>query len=252
MIEFLALSSVVTMFIVWSVVGVKLMLLARRSRGFPEFALGLAFTLLGGLGYPLVIATPYLNGAAGALAGLLSIVCLSSGQFLLCCFTARVFRPGVLWARGIVALVGVALVVQAVGLLHSGMRGMENEGGFAAASPWIALALAIAFVNYGWTAIESLRYYDKTRRQAALGLADPVTCNRFLLWGLVGSGSALAITLDGIFLAIGHPALIQFWTPLVDSLAGIANGVFLYLAFLAPRFYTQAIRRRFTAAHGEG
>ena len=39
------------------VIGLRLLLLARRTRELPEFVIGLALFLMGGLGYPL-LASP--------------------------------------------------------------------------------------------------------------------------------------------------------------------------------------------------
>ena len=41
------------------VIGVRVMWLARRTRGLPEFAMALGLLLMGGLGYPILILAQF-------------------------------------------------------------------------------------------------------------------------------------------------------------------------------------------------
>src|SRR5262245_223799 len=82
------------------VVGVRLLVRARRSRGVPELLAGLTYLCAPGLGYPLGIISDQIPVRAIALpmniAGeILLVAGLSSFLF----FTVLVFRPDVLWAK---------------------------------------------------------------------------------------------------------------------------------------------------------
>ena len=50
----------------------------------------------------------------------------------------------------------------------------------------LAPMVAVLGLYYVWTAFEGFRYYGMMKKRMALGLADAVVTNRFLLWALCG------------------------------------------------------------------
>ena len=84
-------------FIVASLVtGARLLLVARRTRQLPEFALGLGLFLMGGLGYPLTLLGElgtFLPDAARTASIASNQLSTVVGLTFFAFFTARVFRP---------------------------------------------------------------------------------------------------------------------------------------------------------------
>ena len=124
-----------------TVVGVRLLRLARRSRALPELLLGLALVLGGTFGGPLEAIGisarheigPVLAGRfllAGKIFGLATLACHAG-------FIWRVFRPSEAWAA--------ALVAGLLSLPLSALWGFSASGAFAGAEIpllwfWVDLA----------------------------------------------------------------------------------------------------------------
>ena len=118
----------------------------------------------------------------------------------------------------------------------------------AGAGPVIAMSLLSALA-FGWPAAESLAYHAKLRRRRALGLADPIVVNRFLLWGIACATSLFISLVNAAAALLG---LGIFYQPamVTSALLGVMNSVLLILSFLPPVPYLRFIRRRWQAAQG--
>jgi hypothetical protein len=229
------------------VVGLRLLLLARRTRELPEFAIGLALFLMGGIGYPLTaiarLATPLPDEARGGIFAL-SMLCSLVGMLGVCVFNQRVFRPGQAIARAVVA--GVAgleigfLIHQGVspGILAAALR---NEG------LGLRLFTGMHAVPIAWAAYESFRYARLLSRRARVGLAEPVIVDRMRLWA-ISMLAALAINLASTSASFRGVDLAA--TPsgalLIAPLGLIAAGC-TWLAFLPPEAYLRRVGARFSA-----
>ena len=92
------------------IVGGRLLLLARRTRQAPELMLGLDFLLIGGIGYPLAIASAPLAASGWLLPAVVALVGSTTsshvGMLFHGLFTRAVFRPQERWARWIVIASG--------------------------------------------------------------------------------------------------------------------------------------------------
>jgi hypothetical protein len=248
MIPGLALLATLVFIAVASTVGVKLLLVARRTHGIGELTLGLGLFLIVGVGYPLLLAAYALG--QGAMSGGVRLL-LTAGTLTMsvgwCCvwiFTWRVFRPNVRLAAiaafcGISAL-GVVLLLRLVGIW-----GIWQAPDFAeVVAPRIGTlgTPVIAMLSYVWTSSEAFRYWGMMRKRMALGLADAVVTNRFFLWGLVGVFSAVSLVPTVIAYVRGVSGL-DSWTQLCGALSGLACSVTLFLAFLPPRAYLNWCRQ---------
>jgi hypothetical protein len=245
--RWLGILSLGTMLAVGVGVGWRLLSLTRRTGGAPEACMGLGLLLVTVVGGPLsaVGRLPQLLGTtAGDFLFALGLAATLAGIACFYAFTWRVFRPGSRAARGVLWAACLALAVQWVGLLSASSRGASLDEIVPHTRPWalaIVLTLALGFL---WTAVESLTYHALLRRRLALGLADPVVTNRFLLWGLSGLATvALSATVAASLLA-GH-APLRDTPPLVCiALAGVVSAGTWYLAFLPPAPYLRFLRRR--------
>jgi hypothetical protein len=222
------------------VVGTRLLLLARRTRGLPEASLGAMLLSLIGLGYPLAILAQAesllgLSASKGIQIASNSMIDLGMGLPLL--FTGYVFRHDSRAARsiclGAVFLLSVHLGASTVIALH--LERMTDA--ISAVGRWAQIPLSIGIFGFAWTGIESLRYRMLLARRAALGLGDPVVANRMTLWGALGLVTAAGALANSLFLifeidVVGDPLALA-----LTSCVGIAQAALLYFAFLPPRSY---------------
>lgn len=225
-------------------VGIRLLLRARVTRGVPELLAGLTYLCAPGIGYPLQVVGAQLPMRAVAVPMNVAGECLI--VFGLSCFlffTVTVFRPSARWAKwsawlGTLALLYVGIVINYAAITYSNPA--ESQ---AHVRPAVATVLTVLALAWGWTALEGLRYYRMMKKRMALGLADPVVTNRFLLWGLNGLTSMGWLSVSVlVFLAGGNLAT----SPLVVSATsggGFANTIFLLLIFMPPAAYTRWIER---------
>lgn len=227
-----------------ALVSIRLLALARRTGQRPERLLGLGILGTAVLGYGLLIAAAVLRGGTGTEAtsglerGLQAAGSLlhDAGVSMVLLFVRTVFRPDARWARGLAA---AALL-----LLWGGHLGWELGNGYRSTLPgnafwWMRYAVIWSYPL--WTMAESYRYYGLLRRRSALGLADPLVTNRFLLWGSASLGTALATWTASLpYLLIDRPALAAAWGPAIQvatATLGIATVTLYGLTFFAPAWY---------------
>jgi len=224
-----------------AVVGVRLLMLARRTRQIPEAALGTAFLLLGAIGYPLttlarrgVFSSDTVNAA---LTGSGLLVQDIAGLAVVLA-TAQTFRGGSRRARVAVAVAAVWFAASWLGqLVTSGFGPLEANFAYAA-------GLAARTAAFGWASFEAFRAYGQGRKRLRLGLAEPLVVDRFLLFGL-GMGGVFAAFVVFIIgrLTTANPSA-AVWVLAATGVLGIAAAIPTWLAFVPPAAY----RRRFAPA----
>lgn len=233
----------VSFIIVSLVIGLRLLLLAQRTRELPEFAIGLALFLMGGLGYPLVSVARLANGLPeGARIGLFLVATLFNvaGTVGICVFNRRVFRPREPWARWLTVAFACAL---------AGTLALQGAApGFSAAALYsdgsgYHLFLTLQGVPIAWAAFESLRYHRLVARRAQLGLADPMVANRIYLWGIAMFAAFLINLFSSVLAFFGIDVAVSAAAALVIAPLGLVAAGCVWLAFLPPAAYT----RRFAA-----
>jgi len=234
-----------------AVVGVRLVLLARRTREQPEMLLGCAILGTAVLGYGVLIAAMILRGSPPQAVASGTVVVLSAvgrslhalGVTFFFLFVVRVFRMGHTWAW---ALTGVAMLLLWGGVAWGAVQGSFRTDNTMTPAWWCEYAVIWTYPL--WLATESFRYWNMMRRRAALGFADPMVTNRFLLWGLGSVFSALAIWTASVpFFLLDRPELLASAAPRIQVLtavAGVASVSCSYLAFLPPAWYARQITAR--------
>lgn len=225
-------------------VGIRLLLLARRTRTLPELAIGLDLLLAGAIGYGLLLAAESLQLFAQSHAGWASfagVSAISVGSGFLALFSCRVFRPDSAAARAALMLLVIWLGFGVYGswVLHVSRISYGIGGWLGSWAPNLGLLAA-----YGWASCEPLHYWMQLRRRARIGIdsGDPLVANRMLLWG-VGTGAIASVTL--LHLAaqlLGHYELPPSLVGVVSLLALVA-AVSEWLAFFPPRAYRQRFVR---------
>jgi len=230
----LTLAGLMVFFLVSSVVGVRLVLLWTRTRQLPELLIGIGVLGIGPCGFSLAVVSRALAESApdaSRLFWLVAFLAMNAGGAATYTFNWRVFQRDRAWARA--AAVGATLALLIVWTLEIGaatpFEGRPSAG-FEIAS-WLRIVCLL------WAGGESLLYHKRMRRRLPLGLADPVVCNRFLLWG-IGIGAAGVGSLIGTVATMltdsAHPPA---WINLSSSLHGLAAAIGMWLAFLPPGWY---------------
>jgi len=227
-----------------TVVGIKLLVMAAKKRVWPEFFLGMSLLVGGTLGASaeaagmsmLVAEGPEVGGPLimiGKVFGLVAIL----GQGL---FIWKVFRPDESWAPWLVAGLVMLPFLTLFGFLHHGTH-------YNAELP--PMLFAIEFVGRiggsCWLILEALRYYGLMKRRLALGLADAVVTNRFLLWSIAGISSLLMLctSVPPVFMDPSYATLMAVDLVLF-ALSGIATCILFTLTFFPPESYRTWILKR--------
>jgi hypothetical protein len=226
------------------VVGARLLVRARRSRGVPELLAGLTYLCAPGLGYPLGIVSDQIPNRALALPmNLVGEVLLVSGLSCYLFFTVRVFRRSSPWARASAWLGTAALLYAGLATEYAVIAYPDPEEAFAHSHAPLATLLVVLLVTFGWTGLEGVRYYGMMRKRMALGLADAVVTNRFLLWGLNGLVSVAWIGVCVVLIAVGENPGMNGIGIAVTSAGGLGNTILLLLIFIPPAGYSRWIER---------
>jgi hypothetical protein len=232
--------------VVGALVGIRLLLLARRTRALPETSVGLALLLIGGIGYPMAIAggTPGLLADAAGVRLSAAATCVVDLAFIaIAVFNWSVFRRQNAWARAAVAVLSVAYTMHALVTLHAS-TGAATSAELLTGHLRVTLAgQLLNSIVFAWTAFESYRYWWMLRRRAAIGLGDPVLTNRFLLWAVSATSSVLTNAISWWILVQGIDFFAHEGVQLAIGLFAVGSCTCQYLAFLPPRAYLARLRR---------
>jgi len=236
----LGIAGIAVFFAVGLAVSVRLLSLARRTRGLPELLAGLGLLGIGPLGFCVVMTgalllpgTPLGSGLRTAGMGVQALGFLATAVF-----TWRVFRPASGAARGFATAISISLfftfVACSLSPSRAGAMQLHHHVDF-----WLKLACL------GWGALESLRYWRVTQRRVELGLADPLVSASFLAWGVALGAGALGFALIwAALLALAPGEQLSAAVQLAISLCGIVTAASLYVAFLPPKAYARRIAAR--------
>jgi hypothetical protein len=232
------LVSALVLICVCTVIGTRLLLLARRTRALPELMIGSAFLLAGivGIGFGLVRAIAPVSDATRMALGNVASVGMHVGVSCIAVFTWRVFRP----ADAVGRLVAAAL---AAGLLASLVTEIALQQPTRVPSgPQLAFGLGARAAVYLWAAFECGRYWLRLRRQVRLGIGDPLVAGQMLCW-VIGSFSIAVGWLRMIVLTLFAPEHLESVGSVFTTAAVLVCAGAYWLAFFPPGWF-----RRWLAA----
>lgn len=233
-----------------TVVGVRMLLLARRTGGRHELLIGAGMVLVGAIGFPGGILSGF-GGPVGAVrmpVWFAATILTQLGILLIYAFTWQVFRPRERWGAGLVALGALVLLGSLAGAAHALLTAPPD-----ASSPLVARTPLLAgMIGYSgcflWSGIEGLVHHRGARRRLAIGLADALVVDRFRLWAIFGIAATGINLASAIGAAMGVDPSRSAITLVPMGVLGAIASVAMYLAFLPPASYVARVRARGVAA----
>jgi hypothetical protein len=227
-----------------TVVGVRMLLLARRTQRVHERLIGAGMVLIGGVGFPGGIASGF-----GASVGdvrlpvwFAATLLTQIGILLIYAFTWQVFRPTAAWGRALVGGAALLLFSSMLGAGYALAIAPADAPSTLVARTWLLIGMIGYCGCFVWSAIEGFVHWRDARRRLALGLADAVVVNRFLLWALFGIGATGINVASGIGAALGLDPSKSAFVLVPMGVLGFFSSVAMYLAFLPPAAYLERIR----------
>ncbi len=216
------------------VMGLRLLWVARRTRMVPELSIGLAYSL-GTVGLAALVAASQmtLGGGNGYPIWIIGMATLMAAAAALIVGVWRIFQPSAGWAAALAGAGLLLCVVAVFAQLRPGVQptydGMDLGSG---------LARAAALFSYAWVAVESFRYSAQLRRRRAVGLADSLGVQRFLLWGVSGTLVGIVTCIAVYTQAVLHLGLAHVPEAfLVSQVLLIGSSLGTWFAFFPPGFY---------------
>jgi hypothetical protein len=221
------------------VVGIRLLLLARRTGEIPERMIGIGFLAGGSIGYMLAVASMQLQDANPEMARRLFYLGMPLISLCAVClfrFWQRVYHSDSKAAGWVVVLVGVTLV----GCLA--MQWATTEvGDNSAHNLWYRLQLFVQASAYAVNFYENTRFHLTLRRRASLGLAEPIVVNRVLMWAIASAVVSLQYAYSIWMVMTAAPGEKGSANPGIISFLGLTAAIVIVLAFFPPRAYRRWI-----------
>jgi hypothetical protein len=217
--------------VITTVVGLRLLAVAARTRQIPELAAGAVMLL------ELLSAAGWAAAKTTASGQLLSTAAGAASAAVLGLFVVYTFVPQSRLARFVLSfLLAGALACVLVPSLSAGW-GSET---FYRQYGWGA-SLARVF-GYAWAAIAAARSRDALRRRARLGLSHPLTATRVGFWAIAAACACVSYAIPLLDLVTGMTPAGTI-SPISAGIA-IAVSSLIWLAFYPPKIYvTWALRR---------
>lgn len=241
--------------VVGTIVGIKLLRLAGRTRQLPDALIGTGLFAIAAVGQPgfAVGGALEAHGDGDLLIPLWVVVnALAYSAFAvtlatLSCFTWLVFGKTSRWRMALAALIVLPSVPFVAAAWWYSWVQLETGAPLPLVAKFGATPGFIA--AFGWVAVESLLYYGSMRRRCALGLSDPIVANRFAVWG---ASSALSAAISACLLAAwitsnASPSANPTIGALMSA-GGIVNAIGWGLTFAPPKVYVRWIRRESAAS----
>ncbi len=223
-------------------VGLRVLWIFTRTHGLAELSIGINVLgiAVGGLVLTVVGVMGKTDGSAyGTPTYKVGIAFLALHLVAIYFGTWKIFRPAsktVFWL----------CVASLVPIVFWYVMASEHQG-----TVWVRPVLfqMIRGLGMTWAAFECFHHADKLRRQAALGLADPMMAHRFWLWAIGATSALVVCTLELMGWGLSE---VAFSAPPAGLMLTAALGLFgaacVALAFFPPGFYVRFRLPRFEAA----
>jgi hypothetical protein len=231
-------------------IGIRLLILAARTRKLPELVMGLALLLTGAVGYPVIAvarAGVTLSDDVRAALAFTYMLSMVIGIGAIAVFNWRVYRPESRRADLAVLTIIAAMAACCIG---QGMGPGYLDAAVRITSPWLLGQLFIPSSALGWAAVESIRYHLLLRRRLALGLADPLISDRFRLWGIGTTAATLLNGTSSTTTAMGFDMSTALSGALLIGALGLVSALTTWFAFAPPGAYVRWVCARAKLSEG--
>lgn len=222
-------------------IGVRLLLLGRRTRGVPELTLGTGFLVGCVFGYApetVVLSSDLLSPERETAVLAVTQIAIRVAAASVLVFTWKVFHADEPWAKTFALLVALALVMSWIAFPTTRVHASGPHERF-----WYDFFAVARTVALAWGSIESLAYYHRCRMRMRIGLTDPLVTNRFLLWGIGLAAMTLLMASTLLAAAAGVDPSAPGWV-LLESVTGLVGAIALWLTFFPGRSYRAFVVRR--------
>jgi hypothetical protein len=233
-VQLLTLACILVYVLVITGVGVRMLLLARRTRGRPELLIGAGSVLICGIGLPTSLASGF-GKAVGEVNVALwvgSELCTQAGMLCMYAFTQQVFRPAARWAQALLGAAALWLLLGLAGVAHALAGADPRLDTTSAVHGWLLWCL----VGYGgafvWSSLESLGQHAMARRRVTLGLADPAVARRFLLFGIYGLAASGMLAGNVAAVLLRHDISTSPLVVVTSAVLGPVAAAAMWLAFV--------------------
>lgn len=232
----------VTIYCVFSLyMGIRMLLLARRTRQLPELMIGLALVSGGMLGYPGSIAAGVLVAAAQVGPATIAHVIGQSGMALAAFFMLlswrQIFSEG--GTPGRVLVVGWTLFVAST---LFGVIKISDPGSSAHFTTTTLRLLLVAqggcYAILGWA---SYRHSRMLKKRCAIGLADPRIANRMFVWALANASIVISYVYALVAGFLMQFKLPSYYDPSIVAGLGLTSAICVWLSFFPPKAYLERI-----------
>ena len=244
--QLFSLVSFLAVLVVGTTVGSRLLFLGWRTRKLPELAIGTACLTMAVGGVVLIPIIYFADTWPEAIIFASAIIArcvFAAGASAVSLLTWRVFRPGRFWAAAAWAAASLALLAAVAVQALSG-----DAAPYLALRPENQVYMGVRIAAFLWAGLESLRYAGMMRRQARLGLGDPVVAAQIRLWGVATAAISVMLVFWTLAPYLGY-ASVQDWTAgmFAANALGLVGAVSLHLAFLSPATLRRWIEERAAA-----
>jgi hypothetical protein len=127
---------------------------------------------------------------------------------------------------------------------HALAASAPGAGSVEVTGPWLLLCYAGYVGCFLWSAAEALYRHTLARRRLAVGLAEPVVADRFLLWGIFGLAAAGVVAANALGVLLGENLSTSPVVLLPMAVFGLAASAAIYLAFVPPAPYLRWVEAR--------
>lgn len=224
--------------------GARMLWVARRTRGLPEFLFGMAFVCLGlgqGAGQ---LGQKMLWNEPGLLATTMGTACFGLVVIAFSCLYIvvwRVFRANG-QVGGVIAGLGIGLLLIGYGVrIWSG--DFVDGAKFGAGMRIVMFARVSIFV---WISMEAIHHSAQLYKRARLGLGDVMPAHQIRMWAVTGAANVvLTILISWYLIELRRDPLQDFWMICVVLTIVVTSVTSMWLAFFPPARLSSWLRTRF-------
>lgn len=237
--------------LVGTAVAIKLLMLARKTRELPEFAISTSILLMSVIGIPLCAAgrMPGNFGTShGDMLFALGLFFAALGIEMTYVFCWSVFRRNSAWGRWVLVVSGGALLTIWCLIVTRGLGATELEAAQALIRPYAVALISMLVLASAWSTAEAFRYWGMQRRRLRIGLAEPVVVDRFLWWAIsnIATGSLGLTMIAGLLM--GKLIMRDPVSLVVLGVVGTVLTITWGLSFFPPKVYLRWVEGRASAS----